>query len=795
MNRFGYNNLINGVTRKTENTASCIDHLFIRCKDENYSKITPVILKRDLTDHYPILLNLKLKNKLTDTTQKNKLYSKIDYALLSQTISTAKWDSVFSETNAETSTTNFIESFTDMIKSCTKEYKFCKKKVRLKPWITEGLILSIRKRDQLKKLLSQNPNNIIMQNNYKHYRTILSNLIKKTKYQYYKNKLQSNKGDIKKTWDTIKEVTNEKTNKRDINIILNANGEMISDLGQIASEFNSYFCNIGHQLARNINPTDKNFKEKSETCSESCYLTPITANELIDLISSLKNNVKGEEDQIAAEILKQNHKDLLAPLLHIINCILSTGVFPSILRKAIIVPVFKHGNEKLTSNYRPIALTSTVSKLVEKCIKIKLQSFFEKKDILSNSQYAFKRNSSTEHCLVRVTEMILGGLDVGNRVVGIFLDLKKAFDTVAHHLLLQRLHKIGIRGIVYRLIESYLKDRTKKVKIGDTISEPQAVVCGVPQGTVLGPILFNVYVNDVLSILDEEGAVFCFADDTVIIVQGETWETVIKKSEIAVSNAMCWLEHSLLSLNIEKTKFLTFAHTSRTLPTVQRLRIHNVNCDGLETCVCGNKIERVESIKYLGVFLDQKLNWKDHIYYVTKKVRKLIHKFFELRHILSSKMLKIVYASLIESIITYGIVAWGGASKTSISPLQIAQKYVIKIMLLKNRRYPMELLFQVSKLLTVEQLYIKSVIRFMLTNTYYRNSLPYSHSRNIRNVSNQNLTLSFVRHSASQKHISYIGPRLFNLLPLSIRTKPFKKVKNLVNNRIPECIFSAKYSV
>nr|CAI5829681.1 unnamed protein product [Callosobruchus analis] len=146
MNSFGYNNLINGVTRKTENTASCIDHLFIRCKDENYSKITPVILKRDLTDHYPILLNLKLKNKLTDTTQENKLYSKIDYALLSQTISTAKWDSVFSETNAETSTTNFIESFTNMIKSCTKEYKICNKKVKLKPWITEGLILSIRKR-------------------------------------------------------------------------------------------------------------------------------------------------------------------------------------------------------------------------------------------------------------------------------------------------------------------------------------------------------------------------------------------------------------------------------------------------------------------------------------------------------------------------------------------------------------------------------------------------------------------------------------------------------------------------
>nr|CAH7735725.1 unnamed protein product [Callosobruchus chinensis] len=220
---------------------------------------------------------------------------------------------------------------------------------------------------------------------------------------------------------------------------------------------------------------------------------------------------------------------------------------------------------------------------------------------------------------------------------------------------------------------------------------------------------------------------------------------------------MCWLEHSLLSLNNEKTKFLKFAHSSRTF--YQPFRdLGFIKKGGIK-------------IKYLGVFLDQKLNWKYHIYYVTKKVRKLIHKFVELRHILSLKMLKILYASLIESIIMYGIVALGGTGKTSISPLQVAQKYVIKIMMFKNRRYLMELLFQESKLLTVEQLYIKTVMRFMLTNTYYRNNLPDSHK--IHNASNQNLTLSFVRHSASQKHISYTDPRVFILLPISIKTKPF----------------------
>lgn len=150
----------------------------------------------------------------------------------------------------------------------------------------------------------------------------------------------------------------------------------------------------------------------------------------------------------------------------------------------------------------------------------------------------------------------------------------------------------------------------------------------------------------------------------------------IKNAEIAVSKIKCWLGHSLLSLNIGKTKFLTFTHTPGTMPTVRELGIHKANCEIPEACECSNKIERVETIRYLGILLNEKLNWKGHINYVTKKVRKLIHKFFELRHILSLKILKTIYFSLVQSILTYGIVVWGGAGKTAMCTHSLLPKNI-----------------------------------------------------------------------------------------------------------------------
>ena len=474
----------------------------------------------------------------------------------------------------------------------------------------------------------------------------------------------------------------------------------------------------------------------------------------------------------------------MRPLSHIINVIFSTGVFPKILKSAIIVPIFKQGNKKLANNYRPIALISSIGKLIEKCIKYKLTNFLEKYKLLSNQQFGFRKDTSTENALCGVTDRILNDLDSGKKVVGIFLDLTKAFDTVVHQILLERLHNIGIRGIANDLFKSYLSGRSQRVKIDNILSDPIEVECGVPQGTVLGPLLFNIYVNSVFSIL-HRGGIYCFADDTMIIVNGNTWDLAVLEAERALSSIKAWLDSSLLTLNVDKTKFITFALTKRALPDIHCLVLHDKDCHLNKVhCKCRNLIKRQEFWKYLGILIDETLTWKNHINYVTAKVRKLIFKFYELRNIVNIKVLKMVYYSLIQSMINYGLVVWGYARRNSISTLIVAQKHIIKIIYFKIKRYPTYLLFQESNFLNIEQLYIKSVIRYMLQNRCYKNVL--FHKFNTRNTSKNYVLVPAVSHSATQRHISFVGPKLYNMLPLYIKNKPYAKVKKKLQSWILE---------
>lgn len=335
-------------------------------------------------------------------------------------------------------------------------------------------------------------------------------------------------------------------------------------------------------------------------------------------------------------------------------------------------------------------------------------------------------------------------------------------------------------------------EERKKKKIGNHTSQALRVEYGVPQGTVLGPFLFSAYINGILSILDDD-RVFCFADDTVVVSVGDTWGSTIKEAEISISKVKTWLDYSLLTLNIDKTRFIPFALTRRALPDCKTLKIHKPNCEHVEAtggCDCGG-IERVQNLKYLGVFIDEKLNWKKHLEYTTKKVRRLIYKFYELRNVLPTNVCKMVYYSLVESILDYGIIVWGGACKTVLSSLNVAQKYIIKIMMFKNKRYPSDLLFKESKLLTLHQLYVRRIIRFMLTSQNYKYEI--GHSLHTRNATKCNLGLSSVIHVSAKRHISFVGPRVYNALPNSLRTKPYKNVKTQIHNWLVETQFCYRF--
>lgn len=795
MQGHGFVSLVNKPTRKYGHARSCLDHLFIKCKTEYLQNVHAVILEHGLTDHDPILLNVQLNNIQLKKQIKNayQYFNKGNFLIL---LERERWDDVLSSVDSNVSTGLFINKLNNMISDVTITKKISSKNRRLKPWISAGLLVSIKTRDRLKKECTINHNNILLINKYKAYRNILTKVIKKAKYSYYRKLAQQNLKDPKKIWNIIKEATNEQRSRSEINNLLDSENREITDKQKITEEFNKYFSNVGKQLAERIglnNAAQINKRLKRTRFVDSFFLNPVSEKELKKHIMTLKGGVKGGEDGISSDMIKRYQYYLIKPLLHITNIVFVSGVFPDILKTAIITPLHKQGDKKLANNYRPIALTSTISKVIEKCFKSQLMRYLDRNKLLNMNQYGFRKDSNTENALCRVTETILKNLDMGKKVIGIFLDMQKAFDTVAHQILLDRLEDIGVRGIPKDLIESYLH-RKIKTKLNDAVSQERRVDYGVPQGTVLSAILFNIYINGVFSSISrEEGSVFCFADDSAVVIYGEDWKTTKLRAERALQLIKIWLDGSLLSMNIEKTKFVAFSLSTRSLPDFQTLTLHRSLCRIEYDCACDHYIERKNYIKYLGVLIDETFTWKEQVKSVAIKLRKLIYKFYELKNILSLHSLKSVYGALVESILSYGIVVWGGAGVTILKKLEIAQKWVIKIILNKNKRYPTELVYKDSGLFSINQLYIKAIVRFMLKTTYYRENITHEH--NTRVVAQDHVALQNPRHTVCQQHIYSVGPKVYNSLPNTIKSKPYFKCKKKINDWIKTSNYSINFLV
>lgn len=316
-----------------------------------------------------------------------------------------------------------------------------------------------------------------------------------------------------------------------------------------------------------------------------------------------------------------------------------------------------------------------------------------------------------------------------------------------------------MRGISLELFRSYLTDRKQAVNIDGLYSEFIDINYGIPQGSVLGPTLFLVYLNDLTEIKLQNGKLLSFADDTVLIFNATTWSEVQKYSEIGLKYVSNWLSKNILTLNKEKTKFMTFSICNNKQPSNLNIKIHT--CDGYPSCNC-HSLENVHSIKYLGIILDQNLNWKRQIEMTSTRIRKLICIFKKLKHIKDKQTLKIIYFSLCQSIITYGISAWGGAKKTLLIKAERAQRAIIKIINCKPFRYPTKKLFEEFAVLTVRQLFIKSV----LLRQHKIKPPPIISKRRIATV----YEIPKFRTSFAQTFLNYLGPSLYNKISISLPT-------------------------
>ena len=442
------------------------------------------------------------------------------------------------------------------------------------------------------------------------------------------------------------------------------------------------------------------------------------------------------------------------------------------LKIAKVLPIFKKGSKSSVSNYRPISVLSCINKIFEKLLAKRIYSFLEKQKILYEFQYGFRTGHSTTHALIEITDRIKLAINNNELMCGIFLDLSKAFDTVNHNILLSKLDHYGFRGPVHNLLKSYLTNRKQYVKIGNYKSEFRQINCGVPQGSVLGPLLFILYINDLHKACNI-GNLRIFADDTTVFFKCISINDITSKGTQIMTLLNKWFKENKLTLNSEKSNFVVFRGRQNKMTNLP----DQINFDN--ACIV-----RSESAKYLGVILDEHFTWNQQITEVCNKLKRYFKLFYCIRNLVNTEQVKIIYYAFIYSQIKYGISIFGLLNNTKMRRFQVLQNKLLKVLLAKNYRYSTNLLHNELEILKVVDIAKLDVLTFI--HNYFNNKLPpifnnyfrlvsEIHDKNTRR-SNREIFIKTYTTNAGISMMKSIGAKIWNETIDS--TKYIKNVKS-----------------
>ena len=615
-------------TRMAQESKTLIDHVLTNLTDTVWKPFSGTIIN-DISDHNSTFLvfphfydEIKIKENNFEQVFSFKNYSSDTAKNLA---ASEDWTEVLNSISCDEAYDLFQSKLTNIQSHVIQKVKVTERTFLQQPWMANGIRKAQKNRYRLYKRTKLNPHNKSMYDKYKRYRNLLCRIMRKAEKDYYARLIEEADGDQGRTWHVIKDIMGKKKKKISLpdKIILN-DGSEITGQSNVRKELNNHFTNIGHELASQVPPSYKKPEEFFPNVENpgSFYFKPITEFEIISAIQNLKKKKSFGPDCLHPRFITDISEIIATPLTYIANLSAETGKFPNQLKIARVVPFYKGGDKKKATNYRPISLLSVLAKVLEGCIHDRLVSYFERKHLFSEAQFGFRKNKSTKTALIKFINNIQQTLDNGSKTAAIYLDLKKAFDTVDHKILLSKLNHYGIRGIILKWFKSYLSDRKQFIENDNEVS---ILKCGVPQGSKLGPLLFLIYVNDMPSVLQ-----LCiptlFADDTTICGSAPTYNELVRKINSDLHILSEWFKANKLTLNVGKSYGCVFG----------------TNHLGNDFRIDDQSIEICGTVKYLGVHIDSSLNWKPHLNFVTNKVSQTLGVLSKVKHCLNEKALKTI---------------------------------------------------------------------------------------------------------------------------------------------------------
>ena len=743
----GFSQVIENCTRNSDKTTSLLDLIITNSTHVKEAGT----LDHFLSDHQPVFMVKKKSRDVRPTVKfQGRSYRNFDKEALKGELLNHSWGTFYKILDPNIAWDYILKQFVPIIDNMCPIRVFKIRNYR-PDWITTELLEQIKDRDYFYKKAKRTRN----EDDWriaKHLRNVTNANIRQARKEFVQGELRENSSDYKKFWKTIRSVIpNSKGNTRqDISL---THDDVKLPKEEVATYINNYFVNIGKM--NKGGQTNAPTSLVNSDIEYSWSLEEFNETEVFKAVQGINVSKSSGLENISSFVVKEVFSILITQITHLFNLSVRSSRFPDAWKKALVIPIPKSGNLNLVQNYRPISLLPIPGKLLEKLIHKQLTNHLDDTSYLTQNQHGFRKKHSTIHAVGQITNYIHKNMDRKLPVMAAFIDFRKAFDCVQHSVLLNKLAFLGLDTKTLGWFKSYLSDRQQYVLANNTYSPLLTITQGVPQGSVLGPLFYIIYANDIVNII-KNCQIALYADDTVLYLASKNFEKTVAKVQEDLNALSTWCVENGIGMNVEKTKLMVFGQPTKLkeLPPVE--------------ITCGQaKINMVANYKYLGVTLDSQLNFNKHVQSTIAIVTDKLSQFRRMRFFLDTKAAVLVYKNMILPMLEYGDIFLVGATVENRKKLQVLQNKGIRCALNRDRDVSTDDLHTEIKLARLKQRREQHLLNYMFDLAQNRNNLKKRASVGVRTRSHNKRLLKSKKPTTEKfkRSVAYKGPKTWNELP------------------------------